>query len=168
MTRVVLVPGVLALLPEYAGLEDPVAELRAACLSAVAWLGSGPVEILADPQGERVARSLLSACGGFETGLRPCSTTATSYLVVGNGSACRTEKAPGHLDARAAAYDDALRAALTSCDVTGLDLELGRSMLASLDGIARLPEVLSPGVPAQVDYDDDPYGVQYWVMRWHW
>ena len=27
MTRVVLVPGVLALLPEYAGIEDPVAEL---------------------------------------------------------------------------------------------------------------------------------------------
>jgi hypothetical protein len=176
---VVLVPGVLALLPEYAGLEDPVAELRAACLSAVAWLGSGPVEILADPQGERVARALLEACGGFETGLRPslrdgpggppqhiASTTAASYLVVGNGSACRTEKAPGHLDERAAAYDDALRAGLASSDVRGLDLDLGRRLLASLDGIARLPGVLPPGVPAQIDYDDDPFGVQYWVMRW--
>ena len=168
MTRVVLVPGVLALLPEYAGLEDPVAELRAACLSAVAWLGSGPVEILADPQGERVARALLSAREGFETGLRPSSTTtATSYLVVGNGSACRTEKAPGHLDTRAAAYDDALRAALTSSRHAKLpDIELGKGLLASLDGIARLPAILPEGTPAQVDYDDDPYGVQYWVLRW--
>jgi hypothetical protein len=163
----VLVPSVLALLPEYAGLDDPVAELRAACLAAVAWLGPGPVEILAGPQGERVARSLLSDCGVFETGLRPSSTTATSYLVVGNGSACRTEKAPGHLDERAAAYDDALRAALTSSRHAKLpDIELGKGLLASLDGIARLPEVLPEGTPAQVDYDDDPYGVQYWVMRW--
>jgi hypothetical protein len=165
--RVALVPGVLALLPEYAGLEDPVAELRAACLSAVAWLGQGPVEILADPQGERVARALLSAREGFETGLRPSSTTtATSYLVVGNGSACRSEKAPGHLDERAAAYDDALRAGLASSDVNGLDLDLGRSLLASLDAITRLREILPEGTRAQIDYDDDPFGVQYWVMRW--
>jgi len=167
MTRVVLVPGVLALLPEYAGLVDPVADLRAACLSAVAWLGTGPVTVIADPQGARVARALLEACGGIETGLRPSSTTATaSYLVVGNGSACRSEKAPGHLDERAAAYDDGLRAGLASSDVKGLDLGLGKSLLASLDAIARLPEVLPVGTPAQVDYDDDPFGVQYWVMRW--
>jgi hypothetical protein len=171
VTRVVLVPGVLALLPEYAGLEDPVAELRAACLSAVAWLGPGSVEILADPQGARVAEALLEASGGSEAqtpGRLRASTAggSASYVVVGNGSACRSEKAPGHLDERAAAYDDAVRAGLASSDVSGLDLDLGRSLLASLDGIARLPEVLPPGVPAQIDYDDDPFGVQYWVMRW--
>ncbi len=41
--RVVLVPGTLALLPAYAGLADPVAELRAACVEAVRWLGADPV-----------------------------------------------------------------------------------------------------------------------------
>ena len=56
-TKVVLVPGVLALLPEYAGLEDPVAELRAACLEAVAWLGDD-VRVVADDQGARVAAYL--------------------------------------------------------------------------------------------------------------
>ena len=59
MTRVVLVPGVLALLPEYAGLEDPVADLRAACLEAVAWLGP-EVRVVADEQGTRVAAYLVS------------------------------------------------------------------------------------------------------------
>ena len=38
MTRVVLVPGVLALLPDYAGVEDPVTDLRTACRDAVGWL----------------------------------------------------------------------------------------------------------------------------------
>ncbi|WP_207568276.1 hypothetical protein [Nocardioides sp. PD653-B2] len=294
----------LALLPEYAGLTDPVAELRAACLEAVARLGEGPVSILADPQGERVARALLSAVGGFEAqapgrlrtsttdgqapgrlrtsttegeapgrlrtsttdgqasgrlrtsttegeasgrlrasategqvagrlrasategqasgrlrasategqaagrlrasategqasgrlrasateGQAPgplrasttddpvvevqgapatsLETTTASYLVVGNGSACRTEKAPGFLDDRAAAFDDALRSALVAGDVSGVDLALGRELLASLDGISRLGEILAPGAEVTIDYDDAPLGVQYWVMRW--
>ena len=160
MTRVVLVPGVLALLPSYASLDDPVAELRAACLAAVAWLGPD-VTVLADAQGLQIAGHLLEAT--TRSGAEP------SYLVVGNGSARRTEKAPGFLDERAAAYDDALRAALTaSGDATWPDIELGKDLLASLDGIARLAELLPAGTPAQVDYDDDPFGVQYWVMRWEW
>jgi len=89
-----------------------------------------------------------------------------ALLVMGDASACRTLKAPGYLDERAAAFDVGLRAALTSCDVNGLDLGLGESLLASLDGIRRLPEVLTAGARVQVDYDDDPFGVQYWVMRW--
>ena len=36
--RIVVVPSTLALLPEYAGLEDPVPDLRAAVRDAVAWL----------------------------------------------------------------------------------------------------------------------------------
>jgi hypothetical protein len=157
VTRVVLVPGVLALLPEYAGVDDPVADLRVACHEAVGWLGRD-VTILADSQGRRVADHLLSTTD--RAGDHP------SYLVVGNGSACRSEKAPGYLDPRAVPFDDDLRTALTSSDVKRLDFGLGESLLASLDGIRRLPEVLEPGARVQVDYDDDPYGVQYWVIRW--
>ena len=96
------------------------------------------------------------------------SSTTDAYLVVGNGSACRSEKAPGHLDDRAAAYDDQLGAALSSSDANWPSFDLGEDLLASLDGITRLREVLPEGTPAQVDYDDDPFGVQYWVMRWDW
>ena len=64
MSRAVLVPGALALLPEYAGLEDPVADLRAACRAAVTWLvEAGPVRIVGDSQGQRVAQWLLSEAG---------------------------------------------------------------------------------------------------------
>jgi hypothetical protein len=178
VTRIVLVPGVLALLPEYAGLEDPVAELRAACLEAVAWLGDD-VAIVGDEQGARVAGQLLGAGRnrsivlpdtGFAATTVPDRTIernspATNLLVVGNGSAKRTEKAPGHLDERAAAFDDALGAGLRAGDLTGVDLSLATELWAAVDGIAELSEHLR-GEAATVDYDDDPYGVQYWVMRW--
>jgi hypothetical protein len=156
VTRVALVPGVLALLPGYGGIEDPVAELRAACLEAVAWLGAD-VTVLADPQGRRVADYLLAAATRAADG--------TSYLVVGNGSAKRTEKAPGHLDERAHGFDEALGAALRSGDLTGVDLALAGELWASVDGVEQLRDLLH-GEAATVGYDDDPFGVQYWVMRW--
>ncbi len=155
-------PGVLALLPEYAGAEDPVAELRAACLEAVAWLGDD-VRVIADEQGARVAaylvREVVSRLGAG------APRTSTSVLIVGNGSAKRTEKAPGHLDEHAPAFDQALGAALRSGDLTGVDLSLADELWASVDGIAELRDLLH-GETAIVDYDDDPFGVQYWVMRW--
>ena len=53
-------PGVLAFLPEYAGLEDPVADVRAASVAAAAWVAeAGPVTLVADDQGSRVGRHLL-------------------------------------------------------------------------------------------------------------
>ena len=166
MTRVALVPGVLALLPEYAGLDDPVADLRAACLAAVAWLGAD-VEVLADAQGARVAGSLLESSEVSRQALARLPQPAKSLLVVGNGSACRTEKAPGFLDERAAGFDASLRAWLGG-DGSALDTALGSELLASLDGLSLMETRLGSGSWGEpvVDYDDDPYGVQYWVMRW--
>ena len=161
MTRVVLIPGVLALLPEHASLHDPIAELRAAVLEAVASLGDG-VEIIAAEQGRRVAESVLA---GVARGSAPGG--ARSVLVVANGSACRTEKAPGFLDERAAAYDEALRRALLEdpAALAGLDPGLAGELWAD---VAALPELagLVAGARAEVRYDDAPYGVQYWVICW--
>lgn len=158
MTRVVLLPGALALLPDYASLEDPVADLRAACLDAVGWLGRD-VTVLADAQGARIAAHLLAATR--RDGDEP------SYLVVGNGSACRTERAPGHLDQRAAAFDAELGRCLREAlpDLAAIDHELARELWASVDSIAELVRLPDLSL-VQVDYDDDPYGVQYWVLRW--
>ena len=172
--RVVLVPGVLALLPEYASLTDPVADLRAACLAAVAWLvEEGPVTVVADAQGRRVAESLLSvASTGSTTEGR--STTDESptgpVLVVANGSARRGEKAPGYLDERSFAFDAAIAAALRAPDpgaLGELDPVLGEELLAgNVEGLRALGRVLTPGHSATMDYEDDPFGVRYWVMRW--
>lgn len=156
-TRVVLVPGVLALLPQYAGLSDPVAELRAACHAAVGWLGA-EVTVLADPQGERVAAQLLADTER--------TADVPSYLVVGNGSARRGERAPGHLDPRAAGYDDLVLDWLRGRAPTP-DLGLGDELLAALAGPVLAERRLGPWTePVAIDYDDDPYGVRYWVLRW--
>ncbi|WP_341243275.1 hypothetical protein [uncultured Nocardioides sp.] len=199
--KVALVPGVLALLPAYAGRTDPIADLRAACLAAVEWLGED-VTVVADPQGLRVAEalgvspglgdarrrgsSLLDQRGGgldggFETVASATSSTnvgatsstdvgASSVLVVANGSARRSEKAPGHLDERAAAYDSGLEKALRAADgeaLRALDPGLAEElMVGNVAGFARLGELLTPGLAPEVDYADDPFGAQYWVMRW--
>ena len=162
MTRVALVPGCLALLPEYASLDDPVDELRAACLAAVAWLGED-VRVIAGAQGARVASSLLA-----EVGTAPV-TSGEAYLIVGNGSACRSEKAPGHLDPRAAGFDEALGKALVTPDpeaLGALDLGFADELWADVGPIKEAADLLRSVETVAVDYDDDPYGVRYWVARW--
>ncbi len=172
----VLVPGVLALLPEYAGLSDPVADLRGACRAAVSWL-EGSVEIVADAQGRRVAEQLLVEAGSPGLEARPRGAShldqrggATSYLVVANGSACRGEKAPGHLDERSLGFDERIDRALRAPDpaaLAGLDEALGAELWAgNVAGLRRLGALLAGAGEAVVDYADDPFGVQYWVMRW--
>jgi hypothetical protein len=158
-TKVVLAPPVLAFLPQYAGLEDPVAELRTAVHAAIGWLGQD-VTVLGDEQAQRVAAHLLA------------TTTRTgdeaSYLVMGNGSARRTDTAPGPYDERAVPFDDALGVALGAGDcsaLAGVDRDLARELWASTDAISEIAALCR--LPrAQVDYDDAPFGVQYWVMRW--
>ena len=162
MTRIALVPGTLALLPEYASLTDPVAELRAACAAAVAWLGD-EVTVVGTDQGRRVGDALLAARG------RSSGAGGPSYLVVANGSACRSEKAPGHLDPRAEGFDAALGEALRGADrdaLCGVDQDLAGELLAATETLPDLADLVAGAGLESVDYDDDPYGVQYWVMRW--
>jgi len=162
-TRVALVPGVPALLPSYSSIDDPVAELRAACLEVVAGLGPR-VRVVASDGGHRVARALLAEVGAEEV-----TDGATGVLVVGNGSAKRTPKAPGHFDDRAEVFDDDLRRALLEprpAALRALDEQLAEEMWADVAGIRALSELLTPAHTAEATYDDAPYGVQYWVIHW--
>ncbi len=160
--RVALVPGVLALLPGYAGQEDPVPEVRAVALAAAAWLAeAGPVMVVGDEQGSRVGRHLLSGAA---------EGAGQAYLVVANGSARRNDTAPGYLDERAVPFDAAVEAALRAPDPTALadlDADLAAALLVGNPaGLVRLGTLLRRAGPPMVDYAGDPYGVQYWVMRW--
>ncbi len=169
MRPVALVPGVPALLPEYAGIEDPVADLRAACRAAVGLLG--PRVLVVAPRGAsggagaRVARHLVA-----EAGASVCAEgDATGVLVVGNGSAKRTLKAPGHFDERAEAFDEALRAALLAPDpaaLAAIDPTLAEDLWADVDGIRALGRLLDERALPTVHCDAAPFGVQYWVLTW--
>lgn len=149
---IALVPGVPALLPSYASLEDPVAGLRAACLVAVAALGPRVRVVASGPTGARVAQALAAAVGS-----EVVAEEETGVLVVGNGSAKRTERAPGHFDERAEAFDASLRESFD-----GIDAALADDLWADTACLAGLP----PLAEAEVTYDDAPFGVQYWVATW--
>ena len=181
-TRVVVLPPAPALLPAYGGILDPVPELRRACRSAVAWLtdgagDDGDVAVLADPPDEaarrrgveiplgvRVARALLA-----KAPLRHVEAPAPAdrrILVLANGSACRSEKAPGHLDPRAFAYDERIETALRVADnATLATLEPGL-LAAGIPQLRRLGEAGLAVREADLRYAGDPYGVRYWVATW--
>jgi hypothetical protein len=149
---IALVPGVPALLPSYASLVDPVSGLRSACLAAVAVLGPRVRVVASGPSGARVAAALVA-----EVGALVVAEDETGVLVVGNGSAKRTERAPGHFDARAEAFDASLRVSFD-----GIDAALAADLWADTACLAGLP----PLAAATVTYDDAPFGVQYWVATW--
>lgn len=161
--RVVVVPSTLALLPAYASLEDPVADLRKAVTEAVSWLvEDGQARVAqASPAAHRIGQQLL----GDDEGRGP------GMLVVANGAATRTERAPGHFDERAESFDAAIGAALRNGEpgsLVDIDLDLADELWAMPDaGLLRwLPSQVDSVTHAQVDYDDAPFGVQYWVVRW--
>lgn len=164
-----LVPGVPALLPRHASLEDPVGPLRAACLAAVGELGPRVRLVASSPGGAEVGAALVAA-----TGATCVEDDETGVLVIGNGSATRTEKAPGHLDERAEGFDVAVRSALLE-DVARLediDQALAEELWADTGQLAGLvSHAGASGVDlaareARVHYDDAPFGVQYWVITW--
>jgi hypothetical protein len=161
--RIVVVPSAPLLLPEYAGRVDAGAELRDACVALCRdELGTGepsaPVAVVAatgrdarsskPPLGLRVAAEVLRRAGllpgpevvvpwdargeALESAAADLHSNS-SVLVVADGSARRGEKAPGHLDERAFAFDDALVAALQQGDpdaLLALDADLAEELLA--------------------------------------
>lgn len=98
-------------------------------------------------------------------------TDRVALLVMGDGSACRSLKAPGYLDERAAPFDAEVARALGSADVaalTGLDAALAYDLKAA----GRAPwQVLAgaaegAGLGGELLHDSAPYGVGYLVAAW--
>ena len=146
--------------------ESPGLRIGRALLAAGAAAASDPAATDA-----AAGASALTAATGAPALAPGEAPTAAGLLVVANGSATRSEKAPGHLDQRAFAFDDALAGALRSGrpeQLTALDAGLAEQLWCfdapAWCHLGRLaPE---PDGPVCVDYDDDPFGVRYWVVRW--
>lgn len=179
-----------------------VEELRAACLSAIAEvletrpdeivvLGSAKAHEVGGPLSVRVGRSLLAEAGtqlpvselavaadadidelraaGENLAGRPLRI---AVMVMGDGTACRTLKAPGYLDERAAPYDERIGAALTSAEPQRL-LELDRGLADDLL-VAGWPAWQAAGWATrghgpwdgELLHASDPFGVYYAVAVW--
>ena len=194
VTAVAFVPSAPFLLPALGGGPE---DLRAAIDRALSVL-AGPVTVLgAAPTGGPASGSadatpwgapgtpvadplpLALAVGCGLLGDRPHTHVGAaggrlhlsgSVLVVGDGSARRTDKAPGHFDPRAQAYDDALDAALAAGDpaaLAGLDADLGADLLVSgTPAWQSASPALQGKWTAEVLWSGAPYGVHYVVATW--
>jgi hypothetical protein len=95
-----------------------------------------------------------------------------AVLVVGDGSARRTEKAPGHLDERAEGFDAAAARAIATGDpaaLEALDPELAAELMSAGAPAWRwlAGELGSRAVvEAELTSDTAPYGVGYLVGWW--
>jgi hypothetical protein len=123
--------------------------------------------------GQSVAATLPSpecAALGAELG---ASAERVALLVMGDGSACRGDRAPGYADPRAEPYDDAVAAALRDADppaLLALDEKLsgelmvaGRPAWQVLAGAALAGHRTWHGA---LSYASAPYGVCYFVATW--
>jgi hypothetical protein len=165
------------------GAWDPASRLNPAVFAPAAagtGAGSPPLALglgamLLDQAGYQGRRCLqavghdepASACVrlGAELG---DSDVRTALLVVGDGSARRSLKAPGYLDARAAGFDAEVERAVRAGDLDALrrlDAALARDLMATgrpaWQVVAGALGSLAPA--GEILYSDDPFGVAYLV-----
>jgi hypothetical protein len=99
-----------------------------------------------------------------------------AMVVMGDGSARRSVKGPGYLDARAEGFDDEVSAALAAvAPGTLLDLDValadellvaGRPAWQVLAGAAQARATDGSPLSGDVSYAAAPYGVCYLVATW--
>lgn len=154
---------VVGMSPDADGDVDPVLPLP---LLVAGWLAAGRGVTL---YGELVAPDMPAAeCVALGAEL---AAAGRGLLIVGDGSAKHSERAPGYLDERAAGFDDQVAAALGAGDpdaLAAVDAELAAELWAAgrapwhvLAGAAR-------GLPwrSELRYTGAPYGVGYHVAVW--
>ncbi|MFD4117883.1 class III extradiol dioxygenase subunit B-like domain-containing protein [Streptomyces niveus] len=94
-----------------------------------------------------------------------------ALLVMGDASACRTLKAPGYLDDRAAAFDAEVARALADADtraLAALDTKLATELQAAGRPCWQLLAGAAEGtsLDGALLYEAAPYGVGYLVATW--
>lgn len=163
------------------GAGDPPAGVRPLppSLAVGAWLLGRNGWTAAPVEGHGVDERL----GGVqceEAGRRLAEGDArVAVLVMGDGANCRSLKAPGYFDERAAGFDARVARALAEADAgallaleeeTALELHAsGRSswqLLAGAAGRGAPGEGNGSGLRGKLLYDDAPYGVGYFVAVW--
>jgi hypothetical protein len=133
-------------------------------LLIAAWAAAGGARI----RGELVPPDLPPAgCAALGATL----AGSPGLLVVGDGAATHTEKAPGHLDERAGPFDDAVARALADADPAAL-AALDPALAEALWVAGRAPWQVLAGAAAGASWTGEllhssaPFGVGYHVAVW--
>ncbi|MFE9256838.1 class III extradiol dioxygenase subunit B-like domain-containing protein [Streptomyces sp. NPDC006879] len=153
----------------FAARAEPAQELPAS-LAVAAWLLGRCAWTAAPVEGLALGEELAEDC--FRAG-RDLAARAgrVALLVMGDGSACRTLKAPGYLDVRAAQFDEGLARALGTADVRAL-AEIDVATARELQVAGRAPWQALAGAAEGAGLDgrllraEAPYGVGYFVGTW--
>ncbi|MCP9962774.1 hypothetical protein LUX05_17960 [Streptomyces somaliensis] len=133
--------------------------LRRARWGAAPVEGVGVAELLAPERCTAVGRELAARA------------PRVALLVMGDGSACRTVKAPGYLDERAAGFDERAARALGAADTAAL-AALDARLAYELKAAGRAPWQVLAGAAhtaspeGRLLHDGAPYGVGYLVAAW--
>lgn len=93
-----------------------------------------------------------------------------AVLVMGDGSACRSERAPGHVHPAAHSFDDRVQTALATgrpSDLAALDPALGHAVMAAGTDVWRVlgSTGIHVGEATELCFAD-PFGVAYFVATW--
>jgi hypothetical protein len=138
----------------------PSLGLGALLLDQAGYSGRRVLQAVAEDEPPAACAELGAVLGG--------SATRACLLVMGDGSARRSPRAPGHLDPRAAAFDAETERAFRHADFDALLaispvlarelMATGRSAWQVMAGALRQAEVTT-----DVLYSDDPFGVAYLV-----
>ncbi len=153
------------------GRGEPAERTLPPSLAVGAWLlarngwDAAPVEALG--VGEPLEQARCAAAGRELA----AGDGRLALLVMGDGSARRSARAPGAYDERAAEFDAAAARALGDADseaLAGLDAELAEELMAAgrsswqlLGGAGE-----NADLAGQLLYHEAPYGVAYLVASW--
>jgi hypothetical protein len=154
-----------------AGQDEPAsacAGLGASLSSASAAAVSAPASSSAVPASSSAVPAPSSAVPAPSAASTLPASGRTALLVMGDGSARRSLKAPGYLDPRAAAFDAEVERAVRTGDLGALlrlDQALARDLMATgrpaWQVLAGAMQSLTP--VTEVLYCGDPFGVAYLV-----
>jgi hypothetical protein len=131
-------------------------------------------EVAAGNLGAGAAGVVTGSAGAGDVAAAP-DDRAVALLAMGDGTARRGEKAPGHADPRAEAFDATVARALATGDpriLAALDPVLAAELLvagrAPWQVLAGAALAARPGGTWRADlrYADAPYGVGYAVASW--
>jgi hypothetical protein len=137
-------------------------------------IGSWLLDLLGNrtPRRHHIISSTASPADCAATGRElVAGAQRVGLLVCGDGTACRTEKAPGYFDPAAAAWDERALAALRQADPAVL-LALDPDEATRLMAAGRAPWQVLAGaagagtLDARIDWADAPYGVMYIAGTW--
>ena len=154
-----------------AGPVDPRLPLPLLIAGWVAAGVDGSIRIRGELIGSADPPSACAALGAELAAEWASDPEPVGLLVLGDGAATHTERAPGHFDGRAAAFDAGVVAALRDADraaLATLDAELATQLLAAGRPAWQVLAAATAGIDwsGELLHSTAPFGVAYHVAVW--